>query len=110
MSRLFLTVSAAVLVTAISLAASAQTPPATTPPAETPPAAAAPAAPNSVQPAPVTPADPFGVEVTLEPKTFVYMKGTATWETAFETLVDSFKSITDYLEKQKITPSGRPLA
>jgi effector-binding domain-containing protein len=110
MSRLFLTVSAAVLVTAFSLAASAQTPPATTPPAATPPAETPPAAAVPAQPAPVTPADPFGVEVTLEPKTFVYMKGTATWETAFETLVDSFKSITDYLEKQKITPSGRPLA
>ena len=95
MSRPILTVSAAVLAAAFSFAAPAQTP--------APPPAAA-------QPAPVVPADPFGAEVTFEPKTFVYMKGTATWETAFETLVDAFTSITDYLDKQKIAPSGLPLA
>lgn len=96
MSRLLLTVSAAILSAAFSLAALAQTPPAT--------------APSPAQPAPVTPADPFGAEVTLEPKTFVYMKGSATWETAFETLLDAFKSINGYLEKQGIKPSGLPLA
>jgi effector-binding domain-containing protein len=97
MSRLILTVAAAALISVFSFAASAQTPPASTP--------AAPA-----QPAPVTTADPFGAEVTLEPKTFIYMKGTATWETAFETLVESFKTITDYMDKQKIAPSDKPLA
>jgi effector-binding domain-containing protein len=97
MSRLILTVSAAALMTVFSLAVSAQTPPASTP--------AAPA-----QPAPVTPADPFGAEVTLEPKTFIYMKGTATWESAFDTLVEAFKTITDYMDKQKLTRSDKPLA
>jgi len=99
MSRLFLTVSAAVLVVVFSVAASAQTPAPQTQPA-----------PSPAQPAPVIPADPFGAEVTLEPKTFVYMKGTATWETAFETLIEAFKTINDYLAKQKITPSDKPLA
>ena len=99
MSRLFLTVSAAVLVAVFSVAASAQTPAPQTQPAPVP-----------AQPAPVTPADPFGAEVTLEPKTFVYMKGTATWETTFETLVEAFKTVNDYLSKQKITPSDKPLA
>ena len=99
MSRLFLTVSAGVLVAVFSVAASAQTPAPQTQPAPVP-----------AQPAPVTPADPFGAEVTLEPKTFVYMKGTATWETAFETLIEGFKTINDYLAKQKITPSDKPLA
>jgi effector-binding domain-containing protein len=97
MSRLFLTISAAVLVAAFSFAASAQTPAPQTQPAP-------------AQSAPVTPADPFGAEVTLEPKTFIYMKGTATWETAFETLIEAFKTINDYLAKQKITPSDKPLA
>jgi effector-binding domain-containing protein len=95
MPRLLLTVSAALLAAALSFAASAQSPP---------------AAPVPAQPAPLTATDPFGAEVTMEPKTFVYMKGTATWEAAFETLVDAFKSINDYLEKQKIKPSGQPLA
>ena len=112
MSRLFLAVSTAVLVAAFAFAAAAQTPAPDKAPVATPapapdkaPAAAAPA-----QPAPVTPADPFGAEVTLEPKTFIYMKGTATWETAFETLVEAFKTITSYMDKQKITASDKPLA
>lgn len=99
MSRLLLAVSAAVLVAVFSFPASAQAPAPQTQPAPTP-----------VQPAPASPADPFGAEVTLEPKTFVYMKGTATWESAFETLIEAFKAINDYLAKQKITPSDKPLA
>lgn len=77
-----------------------------------PPSAPTPT-PAPVQPlpqaTPANPADPFGEEVTLEAKTFVYMKGKATWETAFETLVDAFKSINGYLDKQKIKPSGQPI-
>jgi len=99
MSRLFLAVCTAVLVATISFAASAQTPAPEQAPAAVP-----------AQPAPATPADPFGAEVTLEPKTFIYMKGSATWETAFETLVEAFKTITGYMEKQKIAPSDKPLA
>jgi effector-binding domain-containing protein len=102
MSRLISTVAAAVLSATFSSAALAQTPPAPTPPATTPPAAST--------PAPAVPADPFGAEVTLQPKTFIYMKGTATWEKAFETLVEAFKTINGYLEKQKIAPIDKPLA
>ncbi len=72
-------------------------------------APATPTPPPQATPAPATPADPFGEEGTLEAKTFVYMKGTATWETAFETLVDAFKSINGYLDKQKIKPSGQAI-
>jgi effector-binding domain-containing protein len=107
MSRLFLTVSAAALIAASSIAASAQTSPAPSTPSS-PPADSTPAPPPSAPS--VTPADPFGAEVNFEPKTFVYMKGTATWENAFETLTEAFKSITAYLDKQKITPAGKPLA
>jgi effector-binding domain-containing protein len=95
MSRLLSLASAALLATALSFSASAQTPP-STPAPEKPPA--------------VTQADPFGAELNFEPRTFVYMKGQATWESAFETLVDSFKTIGDYLAKQNIKPSGLPLA
>jgi effector-binding domain-containing protein len=59
-----------------------------------------------VQPAPLQSGDPFGEEVTLEAKTMVYVKGTATWETAFETLVKAFKMIDGVLDKQGIKPSG----
>ena len=104
MFRLFLTISAAVLIATCSCGASAQTPAPNPPEAAPAPAqpAPAPAQPAPAQPAPATPADPFGAEVTVEPKTFIYMKGTATWETAYETLIGAFKTINGYLEKQKI--------
>jgi effector-binding domain-containing protein len=71
----------------------------------TPPAAAqTPATPPA--PAPVQTADPFGEQITLEPKKVVIMKGTANWDSAFDTLMDSFKALTTLLGKQSIKPSG----
>jgi effector-binding domain-containing protein len=104
MSRPFLTASAAVLIAAFSFAALAQTSPAPSTPSS-PPADAKPTPPPQV-----TPADPFGAEVNFESKTFVYMKGTATWESAFDTITDALKAINGYLDKQKIKPAGQPLA
>jgi effector-binding domain-containing protein len=99
---------------------SAQTPPAA-PPASSPPSApapapAAPAAPATppvaetpaVPPvaAPVQTADPFGEETALEPKATVILKGSANWDSAFDTLIDSFKTLSALLDKQGIKPSG----
>ena len=50
--------------------------------------------------------DPFGEEVTLPEKTIVYLKGNGNWDTAFETLLDAYKSLYGYLDSQKITPAG----
>jgi len=98
----------------------AQTPPApapapaqapTPPPAQTPPAAQPPApapAPSTAAPAP-KPGDPFGEDVTLTAKTIVYVKGSANWDSAFETLVDAFKKINAELTKQGVKPSGSPM-
>ena len=52
------------------------------------------------------PPDAFGEEVTLPERPIIYMKGTATWDNAFETLVDAFKSVLSYLDRQGIKPSG----
>ena len=64
-------------------------------------------------PAPPPPAvqtaDPFGEEFTLEPKKVVIMKGTANWDAAFDTLIDSFKALTALLDKQGIKPSGNAM-
>ena len=58
-------------------------------------------------PAPsVQTADPFGEPITLSPKKVVIAKGTANWDLAFDTLVDSFKALNGLLEKQGIKPSG----
>jgi effector-binding domain-containing protein len=60
--------------------------------------------PKSVQPA--QPGDPFGEEVTLAAKPMVLVKGTAVWDSAFDTLVGSFKTVLAALEKQGIKPAG----
>lgn len=82
-------------------AASATPAPAAPPPAtaQTPPAT----------PAPVQTADPFGEETTLESKKVVLVKGTANWDNAFDTLVDSFKALAALLDKQGIKPVGNGL-
>ena len=78
------------------------------PPPATPPAAAqTPATPPA--PAPVQPADPFGEQITLEPKKVVIIKGTANWDSAFDTLIDSFKTLTTLLGKQGIKASGNSM-
>jgi effector-binding domain-containing protein len=107
--------------TGIAAAAFAQSPPAT-PPASTPatpaPETPAPAAPATPAPPPaqtpaapptVQTADPFGEEITLAPKTAAVLKGSAKWDSAFETLMDSFKKLTALLDKQGIKPSGNSM-
>ena len=86
-------------------APSATPAPAASPAPATPPAAAAP--PPAA--APVQTADPFGEEITLEPKKVVIVKGTANWDSAFDTLIDSFKALSALLEKQGIKPSGNSM-
>jgi effector-binding domain-containing protein len=53
--------------------------------------------------------DPFGEEVTLSPKTVVYFKGSGNWDSAFETIVDGFKSVNGFLSKAGIKPDGQPM-
>ncbi|MET4119672.1 effector-binding domain-containing protein [Bradyrhizobium sp. JR1.5] len=71
-------------------------------PAAPPPAAAA-------TPAPVQTADPFGQETTLEPKKVVMVKGTANWDSAFDTLIDAFKALNTLLDKQGIKHAGNSM-
>jgi effector-binding domain-containing protein len=74
-----------------------------------PPAAAQAPAPPPASPAPVQTADPFGEEITLTPKTVVIVKGTANWDSAFDTLTDSFKALSTLLDKQGIKPAGNSM-
>ena len=89
------------------------TPPAasTTPaPASSPtPAASATPTPAPAEPAPVRTADPFGEEITLTPKTVILVKGTANWDTAFDTLIESLKTLAAFLDKQGVKPSGNSM-
>jgi effector-binding domain-containing protein len=82
------------------------------PQGETPPAAPAPPAPAEnahPAPAPTQPGDAFGEEVTMAAKPIVYMKGTATWDNAYETLVDAFKSVRGYIDREKLKADGPPM-
>ncbi len=54
-------------------------------------------------------ADPFGEPFTLEPKKVVILKGTANWDAAFDTLIDSFKALTALLDKQGIKATGNSM-
>lgn len=69
-----------------------------------------PSMPPAPQQAPAAkPGDAFGEEVTLPERKMVYLKGQGSWDSAFETLVDAFKSVYDYLGKEGIQPVGQPL-
>ena len=90
-------------------APAAEAPPA---PAPAPPPAAAPAAEAPATP-PAAPsaqaADPFGEQQTLTAKKVVIVKGSASWDSAFDTLVGSLKTLSSLLAQQGIKPAGPSL-
>ena len=66
-------------------------------------------APAAPAPAPVQAADPFGEQITLTQKTVIAIKGTANWDTAFETLVGSLKTLAAELEKEGGKATGNSM-
>jgi effector-binding domain-containing protein len=88
------------------------------PPAATPSTVPPPASPETpaATPAPTPPAapnvrsgDPFGEEQTLSARKVVTLKGSGTWDAAFETIVGSLKTLSSTLDKQAIKPAGSSL-
>lgn len=57
-------------------------------------------------PSPLKPGDAFGLEVQLPERTMVYLKGHTNWDTAFDTLVESFRTLKSYMDKDGIKPAG----
>lgn len=86
--------------------AAAQNPPAPPNPNANEPMPPAPPVVRPAAPSPLQPGDAFGEQVTLPERTIVYMKGHTNWDSAFETLVDVFKSLQEYLDKQDVKPAG----
>jgi effector-binding domain-containing protein len=91
-------------------AASGTPAPAASPaPVASPAPSASPSPPAAAQ-APASPSvqdtDAFGEEVTLTPKKVIIAKGSANWDNAFDTLIDSFKALSSLLDKQGIKPAG----
>lgn len=90
----------------------AQSQPPASPPANPPPASppqAEPPPPPAPQAQPAQPADPFGEEIQLAAKKIIFFKGTANWDSAYETLVDSFKTVAGFMEKEGIKAAGPPM-
>jgi effector-binding domain-containing protein len=90
---------AAVLAFGVAASAFAQSP--------NPAPGATPPPPKAEAPAPAK--EPFGVDVTLTPRTIIYMKGNGSWDNALETIQDAFKSVYAYLDKQGIQRTGPPM-
>lgn len=57
-------------------------------------------------PQPLQPGDAFGEEVTLPERTIVFVRGKGTWDSAFETLIDAYKQLHSYLDREGLKPTG----
>jgi effector-binding domain-containing protein len=66
-------------------------------------------APPAPAPAPAKTPDPFGEQITLTAKTVIVTKGTANWDTAFETLLASLKTLSAAIEKEGGKPAGNSM-
>ena len=79
-------------------------------PAPVPPPAALtdPPPPPPMPPAPPArdPGDAFGEETVLTAKAIIYLKGSGNWDSAYDTLLDAFKSVYAFLDKQGIKRAG----
>jgi effector-binding domain-containing protein len=73
------------------------------------PAPAPPAVTPGTPPSDATPAQPgdaFGEDAVLTAKPIIYVKGSGTWDKAFETITGSFKKIKAYLDKEGLKQDG----
>ena len=75
----------------------------------TPAPAQAPAAPPVVQEL-MQNSEGFGEEVTLPGMPMVFIDGKVTWDKAWPTITDRFKTISGFIAKQKLAPGGAPIA
>ncbi|HEY6027061.1 MAG TPA: AraC family transcriptional regulator, partial [Pseudolabrys sp.] len=96
--------AALLLALATGLAAAQPAPPADKPAEQMPPAPPPPGAEPS--PSPLKPGDAFGLEVQLPERTMLYLKGHTNWDVAFDTLVESFKTLKAYMDKEGIKAAG----
>ena len=67
---------------------------------------AAPAKPGIDAPEPLKAGDAFGEAVTMPERTVIYLQGHSKWDSALDTLIDAFKSLNEYLDKQGIKADG----
>jgi effector-binding domain-containing protein len=112
---MFLRLALAATLAAAIFAATEQQPARAESPPQSPPAA--PAKPDAAQSAPAAPSqaapaqagDPFGEDATLTAKPIVYLKGTGTWDNAFETITNSFKTLKTYVTREGLKVDGQAM-
>jgi effector-binding domain-containing protein len=51
----------------------------------------------------------FGIEIALPEKTIVYLTGTGTWDTAYETLVEALRTVHEYVDRRGLKPDGEAM-
>jgi effector-binding domain-containing protein len=72
-------------------------------------AAAQPQAGEPQTPGTTQPGDAFGEEVTLAEKTILSFSGSGLWDSAFETILDAFKTVYAIIDKQGLKAAGPPM-
>jgi effector-binding domain-containing protein len=68
-----------------------------------------PSVPSPNMPAPAPAGDAFGEDAALTAKTIIYVKGTGSWDKAFDVISGSLKKVKTYLDKEGIKPDGPPM-
>src|SRR5580658_1977009 len=68
-----------------------------------------PSPPDTPQAVPAQPGDVFGESTALTAKTIIYVKGSGTWDKAFDTITGSFRKLKTYLDKEGLKPAGLPM-
>jgi effector-binding domain-containing protein len=64
---------------------------------------------TSSPPGTALPGDAFGQEVAMTEKTIIYFSGSGRWDSAFETILDGFKTVYGFLDKQGVKAAGAPM-
>jgi effector-binding domain-containing protein len=55
------------------------------------------------------PPDAFGEDTTLTAKPIVFVKGTGSWDSAFDTITTSLKTLKAYINKEGLKVDGQPM-
>jgi effector-binding domain-containing protein len=55
------------------------------------------------------PADDFGVEIELPEKTVAMLSGKGSWDGTFDTVVEAFRTLHDYLDKEGLQAGGEAM-
>jgi effector-binding domain-containing protein len=108
---MFLRLALCTAMAAVMIAGGAPQPASAQSPAQNQPQApaATPAKPEAKPEAAPQPIDTFGEDTTLVAKPIVYLKGTGTWDNAFETITNSFKTLKAYITKEGLKIDGQSM-